>query len=121
MLDPVDEYELSLAVEELQNTFRQKLADYELSTKIVRGAEYHAGFQSISKLKGALDLAESVGDDTVTFFDVHNVGHTMHVRIARRVLEALGKSYQDIFAKKQRKMTEAAACRNLKELRSVTW
>ena len=70
------------------------------------GHTWNGGQDSASYIQGAVNLAQALGESTVTITDIANVGHTMSFADALAISATIGKAFRDAFFKKQAALVE---------------
>ena len=82
---------------------------------------WNGGFESIGKINGAIQLAQALGQTTVTLYDAANTPHDLSVADAQSVVIELGKKYQSDFAKKQSLYAQIDAAATEQEIDAIVW
>jgi len=82
---------------------------------------WNGGFESVSKINSAIQLAQVLGMSTVTLYDYSNTPHELAIADAQNVVIELGKKYQADFAKKQELYAQIENATTLEELELIRW
>lgn len=83
------------------------------------GVDWSGGFDSAIKLDAAKRLAQEALLDTVTFFDINNVGYVLSIADASNVVMAVASTYQTTLAKKQGFMVASSGAADVAELKTI--
>lgn len=85
------------------------------------GETWDGGFESAIKLDAARRLSDAAGANTVTFYDVNNVGHEFYLAEALDVVIQVSFAYQTQLAKKQGLFIQIDSAQNKEQLDDIKW
>ena len=107
--------------EQKKSTIKNKFNEVENEPVTINSIEWNGGYESAQKLDGAKRMAELLGQTSVTFYDLANVGHTLTIAESEVVITTIGIDYQTKFANKQAKVVAVDNATTLEELDAITW
>lgn len=85
------------------------------------GHWWRGGFESAQGIKGAHDLAEAVGSETITLFDADGLDGTYSLADAKQVALDVGLAYQIIFGTKEHLLRAIKNAESADEVSAVAW
>ena len=87
----------------------------------VNDVTWNGGYESATKINGAIQLAQALGQETVILYDIENKPHEMSLADAQNVVIEIGKKYQADLAKKQSLYAEIEEATTIDELKAINW